>query len=142
MRHDLPMPPVHSLIESRDARTPGRLRWRIAPVGADGRTRWAGELLDPAGRCLARTGHFATRNDAVRVVERAIRVAHVEDCYRRLHNDASGLQFLLAEPAGGVLLIGSPQPTTLERERAIVALKSSARAAAPPDVETVGASAG
>lgn len=62
------------------------------------------------------------------------RVAHADDCYSRLDNDLNGLQFLLADPAGAVLLIGRPQPTVLEREQAIAAVKRSARAVIPEDL--------
>ena len=44
------------------------------------------------------------------------------------------VQFLLADPAGAVLLIGRPQLTVLERERAIAAVKRSARAVIPQDL--------
>lgn len=110
------------------------LRWRLVPILGEARTRWVGELLDQRGRLVALTGFHPSRGDTIRVIRRAIRVAHVEDCYSRLDNDLNGLQFLLTDPAGAVLLIGTPQPNSLERERAIAAVKTAARADVPDDL--------
>ena len=133
-RHAAPV-----LLETRAS--PG-LRWSVAPMAVDGRPRWVGELLDASGRGLARTGDLPTRAEVLRVIARALQVAHVEDCYRRIDDGIDGLTFLLGEPAGGVLLLGAAQPTTLDRERAIVALKGSARLSVPAEGESVAAGAG
>jgi hypothetical protein len=114
--------------------TDERLSWRVSPVIGEARSRWVGELLDSRQRCIALTGFHPCREDVVRVLRRVFRVAHADDCYSRLDNDPNGLQFLLADPAGAVLLIGRPQLTVLERERAIAAVKRSARAVIPQDL--------
>jgi len=57
------------------------------------------------------------------LIDRAERIAHVDDCYRRIDNDPLGLQFLLHDPGGRLLLIGVARATPLERERALLVVK-------------------
>jgi hypothetical protein len=139
IRQDPPMLSVHQDPDPSGESVPDGMYWQVTQLRGERNPCWIGALLDSSGRCLAQSGQFASRGDALRLVARALRVAHVEDCYRRFDSDPHGLQFLLTEPAGAVLLIGSPQATTLERERAITALKSAARVPFPTEGEAVGA---
>jgi len=92
---------------------------------------WTACLRVRDGGCVAKTPQCRSRAEVDAPLARIGRVAHVDDCIRRLDNDPLGLQFLLNDPTGPLPLIGTPQRTSLDRERALIVVKCVARVAAP-----------
>ncbi len=103
-------------------------RWVVGLDDQEDPPRWIGWLLHRGIGVVAETRVAPSRGQVQRTIEIARQIAHSDDCYQRLDEDPCALRFLLSHPNGETLLIGTAQGNVLARERALHAVKVSARA--------------
>lgn len=139
--------PIDALPPDRGPDVPalyGQARWLVAVADdARGVAQWNATLVHGVVGSVAETPLCQSRGEVEALIEQVERIAHIDDCYRRIDNDPLGLQFLLHDPGGRMLLIGVVRATPLDRERAMLVVKRVGRPRVPeapvPEPATYGA---
>jgi hypothetical protein len=100
-------------------------RWFVAVSDASRGLppRWSAYLAHPSLGVLAASPLCASRGEVDALIGRVEQVAHVDDGYQRLDTNPSGLQFLLHDARGRLLLIGLARRSLPDRERALTLVK-------------------